>query len=128
MSYGPPPGPPGGYGPPPGPPPGGYGPPPGPGYGPPGPPGPGGPGGQPPFNWLIPSILLTFPCCNLLLGIPAIIFATQVNNKWQMGDYHGAQQSAKIAMILCIIGYSLGVLGWGFYGLNALLWDPYYYY
>ncbi|MBB6172377.1 TRAP-type mannitol/chloroaromatic compound transport system permease small subunit [Nocardiopsis mwathae] len=68
-----------------GPPPGGYPPPPA-GYGPP-------PGGAPPSNWLVPSILATIFCC-LPFGIVGIVFAAQVNDKWNTGDYAGAQDSA----------------------------------
>jgi hypothetical protein len=54
------------------------------------------PGGPPPPNYLVWAILSTIFCC-LPLGIPAIIFASQVNSKWQMGDYAGAQESSRKA-------------------------------
>src|SRR5690242_9892722 len=42
-------------------------------------------GGTPPPNHLVWSILTTLFCC-LPLGIVSIIFAAQVNGKWQAGD------------------------------------------
>ena len=54
------------------------------------------PGGPPPPNYLVWAILSTIFCC-LPLGIPAIVFASQVNSKWQMGDYAGAQESSRKA-------------------------------
>jgi hypothetical protein len=53
-------------------------------------------GGPPPPNYLVWAILSTIFCC-LPLGIPAIVFASQVNSKWQMGDYAGAQDSSRKA-------------------------------
>ena len=40
-------------------------------------------------NYLVFAILTTVFCC-LFTGIPAIIFAAQVNNKLQVGDIAGA--------------------------------------
>ncbi|MCY9782969.1 CD225/dispanin family protein [Nocardiopsis sp. EMB25] len=106
MSYGPPP--PGNPGPPPPPPGGGYGPPPGNGgYGPP----PGGTGGygamppsaEPPKNFLVFNILGLFGCT--ILAIVGLVFAIQVNSKWQAGDYAGAESAAKTAKILGIISF-----------------------
>ncbi|MEV0390874.1 CD225/dispanin family protein [Nonomuraea sp. NPDC050643] len=65
---------------------GGYG---GGGYG-------GGPGGNPPDNQLVPAILTTLFCC-LPLGIVSIVKSSQVNSKWQVGDYAGAAQAAEEA-------------------------------
>ncbi|AQZ64769.1 unnamed protein product [[Actinomadura] parvosata subsp. kistnae] len=75
-----------GYGQPPG---GGYGQPPGGGYG-------GGPGGNPPDNQLVPAILTAIFCC-LPLGIVAIMKSSQVNQRWQVGDFAGAHQAAEEA-------------------------------
>ena len=102
MSYGTPPPPPPGNEPPYGSqPPGGYG-----GYG--APQGYGGqPAGPPPANNLVWAILTTLFCC-LPLGVASIVFAAQVNGKWNSGDFAGAQQSAdkakKFAMWSAIIG------------------------
>ncbi|HEX4814338.1 MAG TPA: CD225/dispanin family protein [Nonomuraea sp.] len=61
------------------------------------PPSGGGYGGQqPPDNQLIPAILTTLFCC-LPFGIVAIVKSSQVNQKWQIGDYQGAMQAAEEA-------------------------------
>ncbi|MFE3457204.1 CD225/dispanin family protein [Nocardiopsis aegyptia] len=94
MSYGHQ-GPSGGYGT------GGYGPPPG-GYGQ----GPGygqvPPPGGPPKNYMVHNILGILSCT--VVGIIGLIFALQVNSKWEMGDYVGAESSARVAKIMGIIG------------------------
>jgi ABC-type phosphate transport system permease subunit len=51
------------------------------------------------------SILCCFP-----LGIPAIIFATQVNKKATEGDIAGAQEAAKKAKMFAMIGIGLWLL------------------
>jgi hypothetical protein len=105
----------GGYAPPPAgyaPPAGGYAPPPGyapphgygapPGYGAPGQPlGYGGygytsPSGPPPPNHLVGAILSTILCCTPL-GIVSIVYAAQVNSKWQVGDFAGANEASSKA-------------------------------
>jgi hypothetical protein len=61
------------------------------------PPSGGGYGGQqPPDNQLVPAILTTLFCC-LPFGIVAIVKSSQVNQKWQVGDYQGAAQAAEEA-------------------------------
>lgn len=96
MSYDAPPPPPndgsGNYGAPP--PPGGYG---------------GGPG-QPPPNNLVWAILSTLCCC-LPLGVVSIVFAAQVNSKWQAGDFAGAQEASDKAKKFAIISAVVGVIG-----------------
>ncbi|MBT2228701.1 CD225/dispanin family protein [Nonomuraea sp. NEAU-A123] len=95
----------------------GYGPPPGGGYGQPG--GYGAPQ-NPPDNHLVAAILTTLFCC-LPFGIVSIVKSSQVNSKWQAGDYQGAVQSSEeaktwwkralifgaIINILIVIGYIL---------------------
>lgn len=52
------------------------------------------------------------PCCiGLILGVIAIVFSTQVDSKYNFGDYFGAENSAKNAKILSFIAIGLGVLG-----------------
>jgi hypothetical protein len=53
-------------------------------------------GGPPPDNYLVWAILSTILCC-LPLGIVSIVFSTQVNSKWALGDYAGAQDSSRKA-------------------------------
>lgn len=93
------------YGPPGPPPPGGYGPPPG-AY-----PSGGQPAAQPPKNYLWMNILGIFGCT--IIGIIGLIFSLQVNSKWSMGDYAGAESSAntaKILGIISLIGFVLTVI------------------
>src|SRR6188508_172852 len=70
-------------------------------------------GGPPPPNYLVWAILATIFCC-LPLGIPAIVFASQVNSKWQTGDFSGAQEASRKAkqfsLWSTIAGVVVGVL------------------
>lgn len=59
-------------------------------------------------NYLVQSILVTILCC-LPLGIPAIIFAAQVNGKLQSGDIQGALSASKSARTFCWISFGLGL-------------------
>ena len=52
--------------------------------------------GTPPSNYLVWAILTTIFCC-LPLGIASIVFSTQVNSKWALGDVAGAQDSSEKA-------------------------------
>jgi Interferon-induced transmembrane protein. len=68
----------------------------------------GGPTGAAPPNNLVLAILGLLCCWPI--GIPAVVFAAQVNGKWASGDHAGAvDASAKakkfgmIALILVII-------------------------
>jgi hypothetical protein len=65
------------------------------------------PTGQIP-NYLIQSILVTLCCC-LPLGVVAIIFAAQVNQKLAAGDYAGAQEASNKAKMFCWIGFGIGL-------------------
>ena len=56
----------------------------------------GQPAGAPPQNYLVWAILSTLFCC-LPLGIASIVFAAQVNGKYQAGDHAGAQESSEKA-------------------------------
>jgi hypothetical protein len=47
-------------------------------------------------------------CC-LPAGIPAIVYAAQVNGKLQAGDYAGAQMASKNAKMWCLISLGLGL-------------------
>jgi len=48
------------------------------------------------------NILGIFGCT--VIGIIGLIFALQVNSKWESGDYAGAESSAQVAKIMGIIG------------------------
>jgi heme/copper-type cytochrome/quinol oxidase subunit 2 len=54
---------------------------------------PGAPSAPPPPNYLVWAILTTILCC-LPLGIVSIVFSTQVNSKWALGDVTGAQEAS----------------------------------
>ena len=68
--------------------------------------------GPPPPNylvWAILSVLLCWP-----LSIAAIVFSTQVNAKWSMGDVAGAQDSSakakKFAILAAVVGVAVNVI------------------
>jgi hypothetical protein len=69
----------------------------------------GQPAGPPPNNYLVPAILATIFCC-LPFGIAAIVFAAQVNGKYNMGDYAGAQASAQRARTFTFVSVGLGLV------------------
>ena len=59
-------------------------------------------------NYLVFAILATVFCC-LPTGIPAIVFAAQVNGKLQAGDIAGAQAASKNAKMWCWISFGVGL-------------------
>ncbi|HET6852299.1 MAG TPA: CD225/dispanin family protein [Pyrinomonadaceae bacterium] len=71
------------------------------------PPGTGTPGSVP--NYLVLAIISLF-CC-LPLGIVAVIFAAQVNNKVAAGDTAGALDASKKAKMFSYIALGLGLAG-----------------
>lgn len=78
----------------------------------------------PPPNHLVWAILTTVLCC-LPLGVVSIVFSTQVNSKWAMGDVTGAQDasekakkfaiwSAIVQAVLAVISGIFVILGHSF--------------
>jgi hypothetical protein len=67
-------------------------------------------------NYLVFAILTTVLCC-LPLGIPAIVFAAQVNGKLQAGDIAGAQAASRNAKMWCWIAFGVGLAFCGLYML-----------
>ena len=65
-------------------------------------------------NYLVFAILSTVLCC-LPAGIPAIVYASQVNAKLQAGDIAGAQLASKNAKMWCWISFGLFFAGIGIY-------------
>jgi hypothetical protein len=66
---------------------------------------------QPPIkipNYLAQAILSTLCCC-LPFGIPAIVFAAQVNSKIGAGDIAGAMESSRKAKMWCWIAFGVGL-------------------
>jgi Interferon-induced transmembrane protein len=72
-----------------------------------------GPTTPPPFgkpeNYLIFAVLVTCCCC-LPFGVPAIVYAAQVDSKWHIGDYHGAQFSSGEAKKWCWMAFGAGLI------------------
>ncbi len=59
-------------------------------------------------NYLVQSILVTLCCC-LPLGIPAIVFAAQVNTKLAANDIVGALESSRKAKMWCWLAFGIGL-------------------
>ncbi|MBN1255361.1 MAG: CD225/dispanin family protein [Deltaproteobacteria bacterium] len=59
-------------------------------------------------NYLAQAILATVFCC-VPFGIPAIVFAAQVNSKLEGGDYAGAVEASKRAKLWCWISFGVGL-------------------
>ncbi len=55
-------------------------------------------------NYLVFAILATVLCC-LPAGIPAIVYAAQVNGKLAQGDIAGAQKASDNAKMWCWISF-----------------------
>jgi uncharacterized membrane protein YvbJ len=67
-------------------------------------------------NYLVFAILATVLCC-LPAGIPAIVYAAQVNGKLQAGDLTGAQSASNNAKMWCWISFGLGLCVVVIYGV-----------
>ena len=55
-----------------------------------------------PNNHLALAIITTILCC-LPAGIVSIVYATQVNSKYNIGDYEGAERASKNAKTWWIV-------------------------
>ena len=72
-----------------------------------------------PSNHLALAIITTILCC-LPAGIVSIVYASQINSKYNAGDYEGAQRASKnaktwwivaiIAALVIMIGYTLFIV------------------
>jgi hypothetical protein len=82
------------------------------------PPGAGTFNGAPPKpnNWLVPAILVTILCCNLL-GVIGVVYAARVDTKYVHGDYAGAADDARQARLWTLIPVAVGVLFWILYAV-----------
>ncbi|PIF05900.1 MAG: hypothetical protein CSA36_04400 [Draconibacterium sp.] len=67
----------------------------------------------PPPNYLVFAILTTIFCCQVL-GIVSIVYAAQVNSKWNAGDYNGAWESSRNAKTWAWISFGIGFVLLGF--------------
>ena len=61
-----------------------------------------------PKNWLVESILVTIFCC-LPFGIAGIVFAAQVNSRFDAGDYEGSVKASADAGKWTKIGFFAGL-------------------
>lgn len=68
----------------------------------------GTPQGAPPPNYLVWAIITVLLCT--IPGIVAIVFSTQVNSKWAMGDAAGAYDASKKAKTWALVGTILGAV------------------
>lgn len=78
----------------------------------------------PPENYMVWAILSTVFCC-MPLGIVSIVKASEVNTKWNAGDYEGARQSSagakKFALYALYSGIAVAVIYFVFFiGLSIL--------
>ncbi|HYQ56288.1 MAG TPA: CD225/dispanin family protein [Draconibacterium sp.] len=62
----------------------------------------------PPPNYLVFAILATI-FCGKIVGIVAIIFAAQVNTKWEAGNYEGALRASKNAKLWSWVSFAVGL-------------------
>jgi hypothetical protein len=72
---------------------------------------PAGPTGPPPDNYLVWAIAATVLCC-FAAGVPALLAATSVNERWHAGDTAGAQAASLHARNWTIGTVLLGVIFW----------------
>lgn len=61
--------------------------------------------------YLIIGIVYTICCCNILIGVPGIIFTVLMNTAYKAGDTNGYLSNRKISKWIYIIGIILWVLG-----------------
>ncbi|MBI2705546.1 MAG: CD225/dispanin family protein [Actinobacteria bacterium] len=57
--------------------------------------------------WAIVSLAMGVLCsglCGIPFGIASLVFSLQVDNKWNMGDFAGAEESARKAKLWGMIG------------------------
>lgn len=71
-------------------------------------------------NYLAQSIIVTLLCC-LPLGIPAIIYASQVDSKALAGDIQGAWECSRKAKMWCWLSFVIAIFGMVLYVLFTLL-------
>lgn len=65
----------------------------------------------PPDNYLAWAVMATVFCC-FLAGIPALLAATSVNERWLRGDQAGAREASLRARNWTIGAVLLGVIFW----------------
>jgi hypothetical protein len=75
-------------------------------------------------NYLAFEIVVTILCC-IATGIPAIVYAAQVNGKLQAGDLPGARDASNKAKIWCWVSVAVGLVGGLIYLAFCLLGAAY---
>lgn len=66
-------------------------------------------GAQMPKSYLVWGIIATILCC-MIPGVVAIIYSTQVGQKWRAGDVAGAEKASERAQIWIIISIVTGII------------------
>jgi uncharacterized membrane protein YvbJ len=74
----------------------------------------------PPPNNLVFAIVVTVLCC-LPFGIPAIVYAAQVNSKAQAGDMAGALESARRSRMWSWWALGVGLVFIALYAVLAII-------
>lgn len=74
----------------------------------------------PPPNYLVFAILTTIFCCQVL-GIVSIVFAAQVNSRWNSGDIQGALDASRNAKLWAWIAFGSGFIIAIVFGILAAL-------
>jgi ABC-type Fe3+ transport system permease subunit len=69
-----------------------------------------------PGNWLVPAILVTIFCCNVL-GVVGVVYAARVDTKYLHGDYAGAAEDARQARLWTLIPVGISLVLWVLYAL-----------
>ncbi len=65
---------------------------------------------RPDIQTYLPHAIFATLCCCLPLGIPAIVYAAQVNGKLAAGDVSGAQAASDKAKMWFWIAFGVGVV------------------
>jgi len=79
--------------------------------------------GAKPSNYLVSAILATLFCC-LPFGVVAIVYAAQVDSKWNAGDHAGAQEASGKAKLWSNVSALTGVVilgGWFLVGVLSAM-------
>lgn len=71
-------------------------------------------------NYLWQSIVVTVLCC-WPFGIPAIVYASKVNNLLMQGNQAAAKQASDSAKMWCIISLVVGIVFVGLYMIVVIL-------
>jgi hypothetical protein len=73
-----------------------------------------------PKNWLVEAILVTLFCC-IPFGVVGIVFAAQVNSKYDAGEFDAALKASKDAAKWTKIAFFVGISVWVLYLLFIFL-------